>query len=88
MKKTTKKQAREIYDRFHGVLLNLNGGTIKENEAMAEKCFEELKQWADKAEIAAENPSKPLRDDAQLFKMLKALPERRKAFGKRYGFID
>jgi len=29
--KTTKKQAEEIFDRYYGVLRNLNGGTCKEN---------------------------------------------------------
>jgi len=47
-----------------------------------------LKQWADKAEIAAANPNKALKNDSRLLEMLKALPERRKAFGKRYGLID
>ena len=83
--KTTKAEAMNIYDRFHAVLRNLNGGTVKENERMAPTCYARLKYWAEAAEESAKNPSKLLREDTDLLEMLQSLPERYKAFGKRYG---
>jgi len=83
--KTTKKQAREIYDEFNGVLRWLNGGTSKENGRSAARCFARLQEVAAKAVVAVETAGEPLQADSWLFDALKTLPERADAFGERYG---
>ena len=85
--KTTKKQAQEIYDNYMGVMRNLNGGTKAENEKMAARCFEMLREWAEAARAAAQNPSKKLMEDS-LLDMIRALPGKREAFGVRYNLTE
>ena len=83
--KTTKTQAKEIYDNFHGILRCLNGGTGEENKRNAPRCFERISKVAEDSIIALENAGKLLRNDEWLFEALQSLPERARKFGEQYG---
>lgn len=87
MTKTTKKQALETYDTFHGVLRCLNGGTKEENERSAAHCYERLKEIADNATELISNPSKHLSNDEWLFSALSELPKKAWRFRVRYNLV-
>ena len=83
--KTTKTEAKAIYDNFHGILRCLNGGTRDENERNAPRCFERLGEISKDAVSAVENAGKLVRNDEWLMTALTELPLKHKAFGDRYG---
>ena len=83
--KTTKTQAKEIYDNFFGIMHVLNGGTRDENKSNAPRCFERMTFYAERAAEAVANPSKRFRENAWLWESLnETLPARLKSFGERY----
>jgi hypothetical protein len=84
--KTTKTEAKRIYDDFHGILRCLNGGTREENERNAPRCFERLGEISNESVDAVANAGKLVRNDEWLMEALTGLPLKYKAFGERYGF--
>ena len=86
--KTTKTQAREIYDSFHAVLRNLNGGTAEENKRQAPRCFERLQEVAAQAAEAVENPAKLFKSSWYWEALNVSIPDRLKSYAVRYGFDD
>jgi hypothetical protein len=85
--KTTKTQARECYDSFHGTLRALHGGTVEENLRMAPRCLAELESFAAQAELLAGNPSKLLAADHWLLGSLREIPGRVAVFRSRYAEV-
>ena len=86
--KTTKTEAKRIYDSFHGVMRCLNGGTREENERNAPRCLERLSQIGVEATGAIDNAGKLLTGDERLYDMVSELPGKAVAFGERYGLTS
>jgi hypothetical protein len=87
--KTTKTQAKEIYDNFFGIMRVLNGGTVDENKRNAPRCFERMTFYAEQAAEAVTNPAKRFRENAWLWEALnETLPARLKSFGERYNLTE
>ena len=82
--KTTKTEAKRIYDDFHGILRCLNGGTREENKRNAPRCFERLGEISKESVSAIENAGKLVKKDEWLMDALSGLPSKHKAFGERY----
>ena len=87
--KTTKTQAKNIYDSFFGILRCLNGGTVEENKRSARHCYDRLKEVAAEAEAAAANAGKLVKNDAWLWEALtETIPARLESFRRRYNIAD
>jgi hypothetical protein len=87
MRKATKKQANEVYDRFFGTLRCWNGGTVEENLRQAPYCYEGLQRHAAEAAQLVSNPGILLRNDDHLWECIsETIPARLESFRKRYGF--
>lgn len=85
MSKTTKAQAKNIYDKFFGVLRCFNGGTREENERMSAHCWERLQAVAAEAKELAANPNKHLQNDSWLMEALnETIPARLQSYFERY----
>lgn len=85
MAKSTKKQARNIYDSFHGTLRCLNGGTVEENKRQSEHCYARLLEHVAEAEHVIANAGKLLINDEWLFEAVNGLSVRAQQFAGRYG---
>ena len=85
MAKSTKKQARNIYDSFHGALRCLNGGTVEENKRQSGHCYARLLEHVVEAEQVIANASKLLINDEWLFEAVNGLSVRAQQFADRYG---